>query len=211
MRHLRPSAEFRQRWQYNNLAYVVASSFPEYLYGIPYTTYVQKNIFAPLGMNDTTYDVDKAIRSGRRSDSFMRRHQNVSACVDDVDGTKFGKSCQGEMVNIGWMKETMRDAGAGGVISSARDMASCLHVFVISCEAYGSQTSPYRHSGSKCSLWKASPPSLTKRSFPHLSSPLARRLRQYHTSHPSSGPTRTSSVQRRMDLDKRCILTAATT
>lgn len=124
LRHLRPSTEFRQSWQYNNLAYVVASSFPEYLYHIPYTTYVQDNIFSPLGMNDTTYDLDKASRNGRRSDSWMRRGMNVSASVHDLERNEFGKACQGEVVNIGWMKETTRDAGAGGVITSAKDMVS---------------------------------------------------------------------------------------
>jgi CubicO group peptidase (beta-lactamase class C family) len=124
MRHLHPSAEFRQSWQYTNLAYVVASSFPEYLYDIPYTTYVQDNIFTPLGMNDTTYDVQEASRTGRRADSFMRRNMNLSACMDDLKGKTFGKRCQGDVVDIGWMKDTTRDAGAGGLITSARDMVS---------------------------------------------------------------------------------------
>jgi hypothetical protein len=52
----------------------------------------------------------------------MRRGMNVSACVHDLERNAFGKACQGEVVNIGWMKETTRDAGAGGAITSAKDM-----------------------------------------------------------------------------------------
>lgn len=81
-------------------------------------------------MMDTTYDLDKATRSGRRSDSYVRRQQNVSACEDDLAGHKFGRECQGEVVNIGWMDGSGWDAGAGGVITSAKDMVSQLSVSV---------------------------------------------------------------------------------
>lgn len=51
---------------------------------------------------------------------------NVSACVADLGGRKFGKECQGEKVNIGWMTGSGWDAGAGGVITTANDMVSPL-------------------------------------------------------------------------------------
>jgi CubicO group peptidase (beta-lactamase class C family) len=124
LRFLRPSTEFRQAWQYNNLAYIVASTFSEHIYGIPFETYVEDNILAPLGMNATSYDGALAKASGRRSDSFVRRGMDVGACLDDLKTGKgkIGRRCQGELVNVGFVHEGRMNAGPGGIITSGNDM-----------------------------------------------------------------------------------------
>lgn len=122
MRHLRPSTEFRQHWQYNNLAYMVASTFPEHLYGTPFESYVHDHLLVPLGMNGTTYDGEQARRSGRRSDSFVRTGMDLEACLAELEGTRIGKKCQGELVDVGFVHEGRMNAGPGGVITCAKDM-----------------------------------------------------------------------------------------
>lgn len=125
LRHLRPSTELRKQFQYSNTGYLVASTIPERLYGIPFTQYVQNHLLSPLGMRDTTYDPKVAARTGRRVDGFVRSGQDPKACAaDGVEGLR-GKTCQGDHVNIGWHTRS-RDtiAGQGGIISSSRDMVS---------------------------------------------------------------------------------------
>jgi CubicO group peptidase (beta-lactamase class C family) len=127
LRQLRPSAEFRQHWQYNNFAYAVASMFPEHLYGISFEEYVQANIFDPLGMVDTTFNGERAFSSGRRSDAFVRKGMNLDGCMHDIDKAEIGKECQGELVNVGFLPQGAMSAGFGGIISCAKDMVShCL-------------------------------------------------------------------------------------
>lgn len=118
MRHMRPSAEFRQSWQYNNLAYMVASTLPEHIYGISFEKFVQERIFDPLGMTQTTYSPTRA----NRSDAFVRKGMDVEACAEDLSGKSLSMECLGESVNIGFMREGPMNAGPGGVVSSARDM-----------------------------------------------------------------------------------------
>jgi CubicO group peptidase (beta-lactamase class C family) len=130
MRHLRPSSEFRQDWQYTNLAYMVASRLPEILYGVAFTTYVQDNILTPLGMEDTGYDLTLATGSGNRADGFHRRHMDLSACAREREETRFGAACRGQWEALGWYKPVGEmDAGSAGVITSARDMV-CLFLLL---------------------------------------------------------------------------------
>ncbi|KAJ7153556.1 beta-lactamase/transpeptidase-like protein [Mycena crocata] len=74
LRYLKPSAEFRETFQYNNLMYEVLSYLPTVL--LPHkpslAQYVQENILNPLGMNSTTYSFARANATGKLVDSFAR-------------------------------------------------------------------------------------------------------------------------------------------
>jgi CubicO group peptidase (beta-lactamase class C family) len=150
MRHLRPSTEIRQEFQYNNLHYTALSHIIPTLTGVPYIEYVQEHIFDPLGMN-ATYDSIKAGKSGRRTEGFSRQGRNKTLCEEEweAQGKKqilghghqhehnqgethlhklkaVPKSCVGEVKSLGWWTQTdgIFEAGPGGVILSGNDMAS---------------------------------------------------------------------------------------
>lgn len=127
MRYLKPSTGFRQTWQYNNIAYLTASSVSEYLYNIPFTDYVTEKIFQPLEMYQTTYNPELAKMSGYRSDGFARI-MNETACARDVrkEGkVELSEECSGKVQNIGWaIEDWQANAGAGGVITTPHDMVS---------------------------------------------------------------------------------------
>lgn len=53
MRHLEPNAGLRERFQYNNLGYVVAAEILRGATGYDWNTWVEQRIFAPLGMDDS--------------------------------------------------------------------------------------------------------------------------------------------------------------
>ncbi|KAI5886361.1 beta-lactamase/transpeptidase-like protein [Schizophyllum commune H4-8] len=73
--HLKPSAEFRTTWQYNNIMYGALSYLPSLVLPShpPIARYVKEHIFDPLGLNDTTYSSRAAIKSGRLADAFTRQ------------------------------------------------------------------------------------------------------------------------------------------
>jgi CubicO group peptidase (beta-lactamase class C family) len=114
-------------FQYSSLGYMVASTLPAELYGIPFDQYVQHEILTPLGMGDTTFDTDFAARTGRRSDGFIRQRQHLPTCGKE-GGIGLGRrSCHGTHANIGFgnlgegrMKDHL------GIISSTSDMVSRL-------------------------------------------------------------------------------------
>lgn len=145
MRHLRSTAEVRQTFQYQNGHYVALSHIVPTLAGVPFIEYVRTHFFAPLGMNATTYNHTAAAESGRRTDGHTHRGVNMTECVAKSHlnpfserhkhGRKGGKkhskrpaSCHGDIAPFGWFTATdgIANAGPGGVVSSARDVATWL-------------------------------------------------------------------------------------
>ncbi|WVR08834.1 hypothetical protein IAU60_005892 [Kwoniella sp. DSM 27419] len=130
MRHFRPSTELRQGWQYNNHHYVTLALIVERLSGMPLPMFVQRHILDPLGMDQTTYSNSVAEDSGHRSDGFARVHVNLTECRLGLekDPVEIGPGCTGHSGSLGWWAkgEAGGEAGPGGVISSAHDMATWL-------------------------------------------------------------------------------------
>ncbi|KLT40391.1 beta-lactamase/transpeptidase-like protein [Cutaneotrichosporon oleaginosum] len=129
--HLRPSAEFRSIFQYQNGHYVALSHIVPTLTGVPFTEYVAEHFFAPVGMNSTTYNHTAAAESGHRTDGHTHTGVNMTECVakSTAEGyKKRSKACHGKIAPFGWFTDTDGTdlAGAGGVVSSARDVARWL-------------------------------------------------------------------------------------
>ncbi|KAJ7912362.1 beta-lactamase/transpeptidase-like protein [Mycena leptocephala] len=74
LRYLKPSAGFRETFQYNNMMYAVLSYLPTTLlpHKPPFERYVTDNIIDPLGLNSTTYSFAAANGTGRMADGFVR-------------------------------------------------------------------------------------------------------------------------------------------
>lgn len=128
MRYLRPSAELRDTFQYNNAHYVALSHLIPTLTGTPFIDYVQEHFFNPLNMTSTTYDHKKAAATGHRTDGFTHRHVNITQCAAKSTVAKRDASCHGEPAPFGWYTygDGIDIAGAGGVVSSLRDVTKWL-------------------------------------------------------------------------------------
>lgn len=57
MRYLEPNAGFRQLWQYNNMMYIAAGHLVEQVAGVSYEEFVQKRIFEPLNMQNSSFTI----------------------------------------------------------------------------------------------------------------------------------------------------------
>jgi CubicO group peptidase (beta-lactamase class C family) len=57
---LEPASSFRSRYEYNNLAYLVAGQAIARAAGTPWQTFVQKRLFAPLGMKHAAFTASAA-------------------------------------------------------------------------------------------------------------------------------------------------------
>jgi len=79
VKNQRPSAEFRDTFQYNNNMYAILSYLPTALLPsrIPFARYVKEHIFDPLGMTSTTYSSKVAAASGQLADGMARQVINT--------------------------------------------------------------------------------------------------------------------------------------
>ncbi|KAJ6626811.1 beta-lactamase/transpeptidase-like protein [Mycena sp. CBHHK59/15] len=125
LRYLRPSADFREHFQYNNHMYTVLSYLPKALLNATYETYVRDNIFDPLGMDSTTFFFEEARKSGRLADGFFRDKANQT---EDPFAQGIPRAAPFWDRNPG--TEGHAVSGAGGVISNAHDMAIWLHTLL---------------------------------------------------------------------------------
>ncbi|KAJ3573150.1 hypothetical protein NP233_g2618 [Leucocoprinus birnbaumii] len=114
LRHLRPSAEFRQSFQYNNLMYESLSYLPPLLLNQTFESYVDEHIFKPLNMTSSTYSVAEAESWGTFADGFQDHLRDLTRGINGTKRATVPYIFRPGQENI-W-------AGAGGVLTSARDL-----------------------------------------------------------------------------------------
>ncbi|KAF7343155.1 F-box domain-containing protein [Mycena venus] len=115
MRFLRPSAELRERYQYNNLMYETLSHLPPTLLNQTYESYITEHLFSPLGMASSTYSVAEAEERGTLAHGF---HWDMQDYLFGLNGTR--------TATVPYFHRPGEEkiwAGAGGVLTSARDLS----------------------------------------------------------------------------------------
>ncbi|KAF8884171.1 beta-lactamase/transpeptidase-like protein [Infundibulicybe gibba] len=129
-KYLRPSAEFREVFQYNNIMYAIISHLPTALLPskIPFARYVKANIFDPLGLTSTTYSFDVATATGNLADGMSRQRTPV-----EIRANPFGPGIPRPLPYFSQLggEDGNAMSGAGGVISNAIDMAKLLQTLLL--------------------------------------------------------------------------------
>ncbi|PFH48917.1 hypothetical protein AMATHDRAFT_148822 [Amanita thiersii Skay4041] len=115
LKSLRPSAEFRETYQYNNLMYESLAVLPSLLLNQSYESYIAEHIFNPLDMSSSTYSVKVAESSGQFAHGFQWTMRDLT------------KGIKGSLTATVpyYARDESEKAfpGCGGVISSARDLS----------------------------------------------------------------------------------------
>lgn len=121
LRHLRPSASFREAFQYNNIMYEVLSYLPQILLNQTFESYIAEHLFTPLNMTSSTYSVAEAEASGNVAHGFGWDGQDPT--LEDQEGQPGRNGMRIPMVPYFQRPgEEKTWAGAGGVLTSARDL-----------------------------------------------------------------------------------------
>ncbi|KAJ7092895.1 beta-lactamase/transpeptidase-like protein [Mycena belliarum] len=116
LRFLRPSAALREQHQYNNLMYETLSHLPPTLLNQSFESYIAEHLFAPLGMDASTYSVAEAEARGTLAHGFQWDMQDW---LVGVNGTR--------TATVPYFQRPGEEkiwAGAGGVLTSARDLST---------------------------------------------------------------------------------------
>ncbi|KAF5323782.1 hypothetical protein D9619_012929 [Psilocybe cf. subviscida] len=123
LRHLRPSASFRETFQYNNMMYETLSYLTQVLLNQTFESYVSEHLFGPLNMTSSTYSVAEAEASGNLAHGFG--WDGEDATLEDRTGEPGKNGTRIPMVPYFQRPgEEKTWAGAGGVLTSARDLAT---------------------------------------------------------------------------------------
>ncbi|KAF9455443.1 beta-lactamase/transpeptidase-like protein [Collybia nuda] len=122
LRHLRPSAEFRETFQYNNMMYEALSHLPRVFLNQSYESYISQHLFSRLDMSDSTFSVAEAEARGQLAHGFQwtMRDMYTGANGRLIATVPYFQRPGEEKV---W-------AGAGGVLTSTRDMAKWMKMLL---------------------------------------------------------------------------------
>ncbi|KAJ7778998.1 beta-lactamase/transpeptidase-like protein [Mycena metata] len=110
MRNLRTAYELRQYWEYCNQMYITASYIVSKYSGMSYRDFVEKRIMLPLNMTSSTLHPDRANATGTMAQNWSPLGRRIPFFLPES---------QAELI-----------AGAGGVISTAEDMALWVKLFL---------------------------------------------------------------------------------
>lgn len=102
LRYLKPVSQFRTKYDYDNLLYMVAGEVIERISGMSWEEFVEKNIFAPLGMNESAGAYERLASKA----NIIDPHVPIDGVVQAVDRELNG--------NLN---------AAGGIYSSVSDMS----------------------------------------------------------------------------------------
>ena len=117
LRYIKPQTSFRSTYAYSNLMYVVAGQLIEVVSGEPWEDYLRKHVLLPAGMSVTTTDNARNFATVDRAYPHAR--------------TNGGMRGAGDQEQLNERDDLGRNAApAGGVASSANDMAKWLQVML---------------------------------------------------------------------------------
>lgn len=125
LRHLRPSAGFREMFQYNNQMYMTAAYIVKCLTNNTLQEYVTEKIFKPLGMDASTYSFDKATVGEGFADGF------VGVETGHSEGKGRDKVIYKPTPHYDLHGNISIGAGAGGVISNVKDLTRWLQTLLL--------------------------------------------------------------------------------
>ncbi|KAH7104837.1 beta-lactamase/transpeptidase-like protein [Auriculariales sp. MPI-PUGE-AT-0066] len=107
IKYMRPSAEFRDVWQYNNHMYDMATTLLERVTGVPFFDFVRNNIFEAAELVD----------SGRVTEGFIKDGVTVNST-----GTTYA--------TYPFDRDELRGPGSGCILASMDDMALWLQIML---------------------------------------------------------------------------------
>ncbi len=81
LQHLEPTKDFRSFWQYQNLMYMAAGYLVEVLSGQSWETFVQQQIFQPLEMKSSNFDV---VQTSQEASDYAHPYQEIKDEVKEI-------------------------------------------------------------------------------------------------------------------------------
>ncbi|MFA5595121.1 MAG: serine hydrolase [Trueperaceae bacterium] len=117
LRHLEPSASFREKFQYNNLMYYSVAHLVQTLSGVKWERFVHDRIFAPLGMTASNFAPEPPVAGMPLAQGYrVERHEDGTA--KELVPTPLG------------LHTELSPGAAGALFSTLTDLSRWLEVHV---------------------------------------------------------------------------------
>jgi CubicO group peptidase (beta-lactamase class C family) len=81
LRYLEPTKDLRSFWQYSNLMYMAAGYLIEMLSGQSWEEFVRENIFHPLGMKHSNFDI---VRTSSEADDYSHPYKEIRDEIQEI-------------------------------------------------------------------------------------------------------------------------------
>jgi len=81
LRYLEPTKDLRSFWQYSNLMYMAAGYLVETLSGQSWEEFVRENIFQPLEMKHSNFDI---VRTSREADDYSHPYKEIQDEIQEI-------------------------------------------------------------------------------------------------------------------------------
>jgi len=118
LKYLKPNKSFREGFQYANINYAIAAYLVDRSSGNSYEEYVDQNIFKPLGMNSSTFSIDKFQSNENSAQPYLTYG---TAKVEDWGEARINQ----RYFEINKSYNNL-SAASGGIYSNAEDMIEWL-------------------------------------------------------------------------------------
>ena len=112
VKDLRPSAEFRNIWQYNNHMYNIAASLVRRITGSSFFDFAREHLFEAIGFKNTRFYSRELVASGRVSEGFIKFNETSNSA-----GTLLAVEP--------WEDMDLWVPGAGCILSNADNLVRC--------------------------------------------------------------------------------------
>ena len=115
IKHLKPSAPFRTKFQYQNLMFMTAGVLTERLSEKTWESYIGNNVFRPLGMDDSNFSVDRMQEAADFAFPYRKNEDKVEKIpyrnIDAIGPAGSINSTVNDMLK--WVKLHLNDGKIG--------------------------------------------------------------------------------------------------
>jgi CubicO group peptidase (beta-lactamase class C family) len=81
LQYLEPTKDFRSFWQYQNLMYMAAGYLVEMISGQTWEEFVRQNIFQPLEMKNSNFDI---VRTAREASDYSHPYKEIQDEIKEI-------------------------------------------------------------------------------------------------------------------------------
>ncbi len=116
LRYLEPNADFRAKWQYQNLMFLTAGYLAGEVAGKSWEDLVRARIFGPLGMTASNFSVEESKKAADFAAPYTEKDEKVSEIpFRNIDAVGPAGSINSNLTDmVRWLKLQLSNGTAGG-------------------------------------------------------------------------------------------------
>lgn len=138
IRYLEPCWSVREQWHYNNLMYTALGLVVEKLSGVTWEQFIQKHIFAPLGMGNTTTGLQAILNTENHAQPYEQGEGVFPIPFRNIDAVGPAGSINSNLPDmLRWLRFQMQNGRWNDTELVSTQWLEQTHTQHIPCRPYG--------------------------------------------------------------------------